>query len=128
MTLAQPPTERLFSYGTLQLASVQMSTFGRLLVGVGDALTGFEQAMLPIEDPAVAAALGQTHYAMARYTGRASDVIPGTVFDLTPDEILSADQYEIDDYARVAATLQSGMRAWVYIDARDAESVQRTPD
>ena len=123
MTEIERPTERLFSYGTLQLESVQMSTFGRLVTGTSDALLGFELAMLPIEDPAVAASLGQTHYAMARFTGRASDVIIGTVFDVTPGEIQGADEYEIDDYKRVAVTLRSGARAWVYIDARDAPPI-----
>ena len=69
MTETQQPTERLFSYGTLQLESVQMSTFGRLLTGSSDALPGFVQEMLAIEDPTVASSLGQTHYAMARFTG-----------------------------------------------------------
>lgn len=119
LTATQPPTERLFSYGTLQLESVQMATFGRRLTGTSDALPGFVQAMLAIEDPAVASSLGQTHYAIARFTGRASDVVIGTVFDVTPDEIQSADEYEIDEYQRVAVTLQSGVLAWVYIDARD---------
>ena len=33
MTPAKPTTEILFSYGTLQLEAVQLSTFGRTLVG-----------------------------------------------------------------------------------------------
>ncbi|MGH9961724.1 MAG: gamma-glutamylcyclotransferase, partial [Pyrinomonadaceae bacterium] len=36
----------LFSYGTLQQESVQLSTFGRLLQGQGDALLGFEQSLV----------------------------------------------------------------------------------
>ena len=113
-------TERLFSYGTLQVESVQLSTFGRLLQGTGDALPGFESAVLEIGDPAVASALGLTHYTMARRTGRESDIISGTVFELTPAELQDADRYEIDAYRRVAVTLQSGLQAWAYVDARDA--------
>src|SRR6266478_8446454 len=42
MTIAEPHAEFLFSYGTLQLESVQMATFGRQLTGISDALQGFE--------------------------------------------------------------------------------------
>jgi hypothetical protein len=101
MTAIHQPTERLFSYGTPQLAPVQLSTFGRLLIGAGDSLPDFERLMLPIEDPTVAATLGQTHYAMAHDTGRATAAVSGTAFELTADELQSADKYEIDEYARV---------------------------
>jgi len=47
--------ELLFSYGTLQLEAVQMSTFGRRLVGTPDALAGFTVVPFTIDDPAVAA-------------------------------------------------------------------------
>ena len=83
-------------------------------------MPGFERALLEIGDPAIASALGQTHYAMARRTGRSADVVTGTVFDLTPDELQDADRYEIDEYKRIAVVLQSGVQAWVYVDARDA--------
>src|SRR5438105_3878856 len=41
----------LFSYGTLQLANVQLSTFGRLLEGNLDELLGYEHSLFKIEDP-----------------------------------------------------------------------------
>ena len=112
--------ELLFSYGTLQLESVQRATFGRPLAGARDALPEFEQRALKIEDQAEVSTLGQTHYAIARFTGRTSDVIPGTVFAVTADELQSADEYEIAPYKRVAVVLQSGVRAWAYVDARHA--------
>lgn len=108
----------LFSYGTLQLESVQMATFGRPLAGAGDALVGFELASLEIEDQAVIAISGKAQHTMARFTGRASDVIAGTVFAVTPDEIQNADRYEVAAVKRVAVVLQSGVRAWAYVDAR----------
>ena len=120
MTVELERTERLFSYGTLQLESVQMDLFGRLLAGTRDALPQFEQAMLKIEDEAVVATIGETHYAIARFTGRNSDTVVGTVFELTTDEVENADRYEIDEYKRVAVTLRSGVNAWVYVDAREA--------
>jgi Gamma-glutamyl cyclotransferase, AIG2-like len=112
--------ELLFSYGTLQLEAVQMATFGRRLAGTSDAMQGFELVDLKIEDPKVVAISGKSHHTMARFTGRASDVISGTVFTVTPDEIHNADKYEVPAVRRVAVILQSGARAWVYVDARSA--------
>ncbi len=43
----------LFSYGTLQQDDVQLATFGRLLSGTADALVGYEQSMVAIDDPEV---------------------------------------------------------------------------
>jgi hypothetical protein len=108
----------LFSYGTLQLESVQMATFGRLLAGTRDVLRGFELTPLAIDDPAVVAISGKAIHTMATFTGRDSDVIPGTVFAVTPDEIQRADTYEVAAVKRVAVVLESGVRAWAYVDAR----------
>jgi hypothetical protein len=112
--------ELLFSYGTLQLEAVQMATFGRRLAGKNDALRGFELVSLKIEDPTVVAISGKAHHTMAKFTGRASDVILGVVFEVTLDEIQQADKYEVAAVKRVAVVLQSGVRAWAYVDARYA--------
>lgn len=111
-------SEFLFSYGTLQLEAVQMATFGRPLSGTKDALQGFELVLLKIEDERVIAISGKAHHNMARFTGRDSDVVSGTVFAVTPDEIQKADKYEVAAVKRVAVVLQSGLRAWAYVDAR----------
>jgi hypothetical protein len=40
------------------------------------------------------------------------------VFELTDDELASVDEYEAPfRYARIAAMLASGKRAWVYVHA-----------
>jgi hypothetical protein len=117
VTTNQTSNEFLFSYGTLQLEAVQMATFGRLLAGTSDALTGFELATLKIEDPAVVAISGKANHTIARFTGRDSEVIFGTVFQVTPDDIENADKYEVEACKRIAVTLRSGVRAWVYVDA-----------
>ena len=111
-------TDLLFSYGTLQLEAVQLATFGRRLAGSSDALRGFALVSLKIEDPAVVAISGKAIHTMAQFTGRESDVIPGTVFEVTAEEIQSADRYEVPAVKRVSAVLKSGARAWVYVDAR----------
>ena len=122
MAVDQGYSELLFSYGTLQLEAVQMATFGRRLTGTRDALRGFELVVLQIEDQTVVAISGTAHHTMATFTGRASDVVPGTVFAVTPDEIQNADKYEVAAVKRVAVVLQSGVRAWAYVEARYAPS------
>jgi Gamma-glutamyl cyclotransferase, AIG2-like len=122
MAVDEMSPEFLFSYGTLQLEAVQMATFGRRLAGTRDALEGFELVLLKIEDQTVVAISGTAHHTMAKFTGRASDVISGTVFTVTPDEIQNADTYEVAAVKRVAVVLQSGVRAWAYVDARYALS------
>ena len=114
--------ELLFSYGTLQLESVQMATFGRHLTGKPDVLSGFEETLLVIEDQAVISISGKKDHTIARFTGRTSDAISGTVYSVTPEEIQSADKYEVAPCQRVAVVLQSGIRAWVYVDGRHAPS------
>ena len=113
MAVNEVYAEFLFSYGTLQLVAVQMATFGRQLAGTRDALRGFELALLKIEDETVVAISGKAHHTMAKFTGRASDVVSGMVFAVTPDEIQNADKYEVAAVKRVAVVLQSGVRACI---------------
>jgi Gamma-glutamyl cyclotransferase, AIG2-like len=109
----------LFSYGTLQLESVQLATFGRKLVGTADGLPGYEQSLVEIDDTSVVATSRRTHHPIVRFTGSESDVVYGTVFEVTEDELQYADAYEVRNYKRVSVTLLSGVRAWVYVDACD---------
>jgi Gamma-glutamyl cyclotransferase, AIG2-like len=118
VTAREVHPELLFSYGTLQLEAVQMATFGRRLAGTPDALPGFELIPLKIEDETVVAVSGSALHTMAQFTGRASDVIAGTVFAVTSHEIENADTYEVAAVKRVAVVLRSGVRAWAYVDAR----------
>lgn len=117
--IAEPlATEFLFSYGTLQLEAVQLATFGRLLTGASDYLPGFILEPLRITDASVIAVSGQSVHTIAKFTGRDSDVIPGTLFELSSEDMQNADAYEVADCTRVQVLLQSGKRAWVYLDAR----------
>jgi gamma-glutamyl AIG2-like cyclotransferase len=118
MAVNEVYSEVLFSYGTLQLEAVQMATFGRQLTGTSDSLRGFELVLLKIEDETVVAISGKAYHTMAKFTGHASDVVDGIVFAVTPDEIEKADKYEVPAVKRVAVVLQSGLRAWAYVDAR----------
>lgn len=107
--------ELLFSYGTLQLEKVQLSSFGRLLNGEKDALIGYKLSQVEITDENVLAQSEQRFHPVAIPSGSFDDSVDGVVFEITYEELQKADEYEVDDYARVLATLASGKKAWVYI-------------
>jgi Gamma-glutamyl cyclotransferase, AIG2-like len=105
----------LFSYGTLQLESVQLSQFGRLLDGSDDVLHGFRIVEVTIRDPAVLDASGiETHLALVPGDG---PPIAGKLFRLTAAELAAADVYESENYRRQWVPLASGTHAWVYVKA-----------
>ena len=106
--------ERLFSYGTLRFPRVQRETFGAELPTVPDALIGWRLGVLRITDAAVLALSGAAEHPILERTGDASDRVDGSVLELTRAQLAAADRYEVDDYARVAVTLESGVEAWVY--------------
>jgi gamma-glutamylcyclotransferase (GGCT)/AIG2-like uncharacterized protein YtfP len=107
----------LFSYGTLQDRNVQLASFGRELAGRPDALPGYTQTLLAIEDPKVVELSGKAHHPVVRPSANAADEVAGTVFEITEQELAAADEYEVSDYKRVRVTLKSGIDAWVYIAA-----------
>ena len=101
------PTVLLFSYGTLQDRNVQIANFGRELTGREDALPGYARRLVSI---------GQSHYANAEASSNLEDSVPGTVFEITEQELAAADEYEKDaEYGRISVTLSSGAQAWVYV-------------
>ena len=110
-------TELLFSYGTLQQEDVQLASFGRRLSGRADALVGWRQEMVEITDPDVLTKSGKALHPIL-IPGRKDDSVAGTVFEITAEELTAADRYEVSDYKRVAASLKSGLTAWVYVGSR----------
>jgi len=108
-------TERLFSYGTLQTESVQLSTFGRRLEGSPDALPGYCLRMIKIEDQDFVTTSGAEYHRNLEFTG-ASDFVEGTVFSVTQQELEQADAYEPDGYERTEIRLRSGTKAWTYLN------------
>jgi len=107
----------LFSYGTLQLESVQQASFGRRLDGEPDAMTGYRRQMLEITDPDVLQKSGEAFHPIVVPSGDPSDMVEGMVFAITADELAAADRYEVSDYRRIEVPLRSGRRAWVYVKA-----------
>lgn len=104
----------LFSYGTLRQRDVQLSTFGRELVGTPDRLPGYTVSVLRITDPEVVAVSGLEYHPVVRATGSPDDGVEGVAFELTDAELASADEYEVADYTRALVPLVSGASAWVY--------------
>jgi len=108
--------EYLFSYGTLRQQNVQLKNFGRLLDGAEDALKKFILKDIEITDKVVLEVSDKKFHPILSYTGNEKDKVMGTVFKITSDELLKADEYEVDDYKRVEVTLESGMKSWAYVE------------
>lgn len=106
----------LFSYGTLQQAEVQRATFGRLLAGRAAAVPGYRLEWLTITDPDVITTSGSDRHPLL-VADTDTDPVVGTVFTITAEELAAADEYEVDDYARVRVALDTGEEAWVYVFA-----------
>ena len=107
--------ENLFSYGTLQQEKVQLDTFGRLLEGKRDVLQEYCISKIKIKDKSVIKLSGEEIHPILIFTGNIKDEVEGTVFRINFSELLMADRYEVDDYSRVEAILQSGTKAWIYV-------------
>ncbi|MFK8050812.1 MAG: gamma-glutamylcyclotransferase family protein [Halioglobus sp.] len=109
--------ELLFSYGTLQQKNVQLSNFGRELNGQADSLPGYVLGEILITDERVIRESGKDVHLILNYTGNSEDAVSGTVFEITEEELLQADDYEVDDYQRISATMASGRSCWIYAAA-----------
>lgn len=108
-------TEKLFSYGTLQYEAVQLANFGRKLKGNLDDLPGFELSMIEITDPNVISTSGEAFHPIITYTGSPTDLVNGMVFEISTEELMCADSYEVSNYKRIKVKLASGVYAWVYV-------------
>ena len=106
---------KLFSYGTLQMKKVQQDVFGRILIGSNEVLEKFILSKIKITDPKVIASSGTNIHPILEYTGNITDCVKGTLFDLTDEELIHADTYEVDDYKRAEITFKSGETGFVYL-------------
>ena len=111
-------TQRLFSYGTLRQPEVREALFGRPLPTTPDSLPGYRLEWLLITDAAVIAESGSDRHPILR-NGDVTDSVPGACLGLNKHELLAADAYEVDDYARTSLTLASGVDAWVYVASNE---------
>lgn len=97
---------------------MQLSLFGRELAGQKDHLLGYEVSLAAVGDPEFALSSGKTNHAILRPGPDDTARVEGMALELTEDELAIADKYEPVEYKRVEASLASGRRTWVYVDAR----------
>jgi hypothetical protein len=113
----QSDVEYLFTYGTLQLRSVQLSTFGRKLEGKPDALVGYRLAMIKIQDEDFVVKSGTADHRNLQFTGNSSNIVEGIVFAVTMEELEQSDAYEPEGYERIKVQCRSGLSAWIYLSS-----------
>ena len=77
----------LFSYGTLQLESVQLPSLGRVLQGCTDVMPGFRRSTITSTDPDVIKASGTNVHPIVSRSDDPADEVPGTVFEITEAEL-----------------------------------------
>ena len=106
---------KLFSYGTLQLERVQKETFGRLLIGSKDKLAGYCISKMKITDPKVIESSGTDSHPILKYTGNKTDFVEGTLYEISTEELIKADDYEVDDYKRAELIFESKQTGFVYV-------------
>ena len=107
-------TQLLFSYGTLQKKEVQLEIFGRFLIGTKDILKGYQLAFLEIKDESFLSKGNQETQKTLIPSSDNADIIEGTDFEISEEELLLADKYEPVNYKRARVDLQSGREAWIY--------------
>lgn len=105
----------LFSYGTLQLAKVQLDNYGRIFIGEPDKLRGYRIDNIQITDLTVLAKSQLQYHPIAVKSAKDNDFIEGILFEITEKELIETDNYEVNEYHRIMETLVSGKRAWVYV-------------
>lgn len=96
----------LFSYGTLQDHQVQQYIFGRLLKGKTDSVLGFKK----LEN----AVYGR--YPLVTNTNNPEDKVAGVAYEVSETDLKKADIYETSAYKRQKFPLESGDKAWIYIE------------
>jgi gamma-glutamylcyclotransferase (GGCT)/AIG2-like uncharacterized protein YtfP len=103
-------TVLLFSYGTLQQKAVQIATFGHELTGRKDLLPGYVRTITETRE---------VLYFNIEPSSSPEDSVSGTLFEITDEELATADRYEKDrEYRRISVTLRSGLQAWAYCRVR----------
>ena len=58
---------------------------------------------------------GQRFHPALIKTSKQTDIVNGTIYLITEQELAQADTYEVDDYQRIAETFQCNKQAWLYV-------------
>ena len=87
------------------------------------ALVGWMRTLIEVPHWHKAAAQGTTHYANLERSQALSELVEGTVLEVSDAELAASDGYENDaGYQRLMITLASGRSAWVYVSAQGIPS------
>lgn len=105
---------KVFSYGTLRQANVQLAHYGREVPTVPESLPSWKLDWIQITDPDVIAASGSDRHPILR-RGLDTDLVEGAYLELNDTELAATDKYEVSDYKRQSVTLASGLQAFVYV-------------
>lgn len=100
----------IFTYGTLQLPSVQEHLLKRQPDMWPDSLSGFMLDWISIADESVVDISDQRQHPIIYQTDCASDVVEGKCLSVTETELALLDSYETDDYKRIEVELNSGKK------------------
>ena len=80
-------------------------------------MVGYIIAEVQIVNEAVIAKSGRDFHPIAKFTGLRHNRIPGTVYEVSKEELNHADRYEVEFYQRILTILESGKSSWVYVEA-----------
>lgn len=95
----------LFTYGTIQNIEIQKNIFGRELTGVTDSLAGYKISLKKVYGK----------YSVITPTENRSDILEGTVYEVSKGDLKKVDEYEGEMYMRIEVYLASGKKAWVFV-------------
>lgn len=87
-----------------------MALYRRKLIGFTDVLNGYKLASKKIANK----------YPIITKSESTTDKMEGMVFEISHNELLKTDTYEGVHYTRVEEILQSGIKAWCYIEQKEA--------
>ena len=104
-------TEFLFTYGTLQEEDVQQYIFQRCPEGAEDILLGYRISERKMYG----------RYLVLQPSDANGAGVSGIAYRISREELQKADVYEGPAYKRILASLQSGRKAWVYVERKAAE-------
>ncbi|MCJ7932422.1 MAG: gamma-glutamylcyclotransferase [Chryseobacterium sp.] len=76
-------------------------------------LSGYQLRMIEITDPEVLRKSGQQYHPVLAFSGDTGDEVEGMLFEVTEEEILQADAYELEDYKRIETTFKSGKKGFI---------------
>ena len=97
------------------MEQVQLDTFERILTGKKDMLKRYRIGKIIITDAEVIKSSGTDIHPILEYTGDDEDFVEGTLYELSDEEILKADRYEVKDYKRSELLFESGENGFVYL-------------